>query len=44
MHFDGDLEAHIIQLACSEPPEGFARWTLRMLAERIVKLKYADLS
>jgi transposase len=39
---DGDLEAHIIQLACSEPPEGFARWTLRMLAERIVELKYAD--
>jgi transposase len=38
---DGDLEAHIIQLACSEPPEGFARWTLRMIAERIVELKYA---
>ncbi|MDR2684380.1 MAG: hypothetical protein LBB53_03235, partial [Prevotellaceae bacterium] len=39
---DGDLEAHIIQLACSKPPEGFARWTLRMLADKIVELKYAD--
>jgi transposase len=39
---DGDLEAHIIQLACSKPPEGFARWTLRMLADKIVELQYAD--
>jgi transposase len=39
---DGDLEAHIIQLACSKPPEGFARWTLRMLADKIVELKYTE--
>lgn len=39
---DGDLEAHIIQLACSNLPEGFARWTLRMLADKVVELKYAD--
>ena len=37
---DGDLEAHIIQLACSEPPKGFARWTLRMLADKVVELNY----
>jgi transposase len=39
---DDDLEARIIQLACSEPPEGFAKWTLRMLADKIVELKYAE--
>jgi transposase len=39
---DGELEAHIIQLACSKPPEGYAKWTLRMLADKIVELKYAD--
>jgi hypothetical protein len=39
---DGDLEAHIIQLACSEPPKGFARWTLRMLADKVVELGYVE--
>ena len=39
---DGDLEAKIVQLCCSEPPEGFARWTLRMLADRVVALEYVD--
>ena len=39
---DGDLEAKIVQLCCSEPPEGFARWTLRMLAEKVVELEYVD--
>jgi transposase len=37
---DGDLEAKIVQLCCSEPPKGFARWTLRMLADKIVELEY----
>ena len=39
---DGDLEAHIIALSCSETPEGFARWSLRMLADKVVELKYVD--
>jgi transposase len=39
---DGDGEAHLIALACSESPEGCARWTLRLLAERMVALEYID--
>lgn len=36
--FDGEQEAHLIALTCSQPPEGQARWTLRLLAERMVEL------
>ena len=36
--FDGEKEAHLIALACSEVPEGHARWTLRLLAEKMVEL------
>ena len=39
---DGKQEAHLIALACSEPPTGHERWTLRLLADRMVKLEYAD--
>jgi len=39
---DGDLEAKIVQLCCSEPPQGFARWTMRLLAEKVVELDYID--
>jgi transposase len=39
---DGDLEAKIIQLCCSEPPKGFAGWTLRMPADKVVELGYVD--
>ena len=39
---DGDFEAHLVALCCSEPPEGFARWSLRMLADRVVELNYID--
>lgn len=39
---DGDLEAHLIALSCSEPPEGFARWSLRLLADKVVELNYVD--
>lgn len=39
---DGDLEAHLIALSCSEPPEGFAHWSLRMLADKAVELEYID--
>jgi len=39
---DGDFEAHLVALSCSEPPQGFARWSLRLLADRVVELKYID--
>ena len=38
----GKEEAHLIALACSEPPQGRTRWTLRLLAERMVALEYVD--
>lgn len=39
---DGDFEAHLIALSCSEAPEGYARWSLRLLADKMVELKYVD--
>lgn len=36
--FDGEAEARLIALACSTPPEGRARWTLQLLADRVVEL------
>lgn len=39
---DGHFEAHLIALSCSEPPEGFARWSLRLLADKVVELNYID--
>lgn len=38
----GDVEAHIIALACSDPPEGYSKWTLRLLADKCVELNYAE--
>lgn len=38
----GEVEAHLIATACSEPPEGHARWTLRLLADRLVELELVD--
>ena len=40
---DGEKEAHLIALACSKPPEGRVRWTLRLLADKMVELEYQDL-
>ena len=40
--FDGAQEAQLIALACSAPPEGKSRWTLRLLAEQAVELKIVD--
>ena len=40
--FDGAQEARLIALACSVPPEGKSRWTLRLLAEQAVELKIID--
>jgi len=39
---DGEQEAHLIALACSPCPEGQARWTLRLLAGRMVELEYTE--
>ena len=39
---DGDGEAHLIALACSQAPEGRSRWTLRLLADRMVQLEQVD--
>jgi len=39
---DGDVEAHIIALACMDPPQGYSRWTLRLLADKTVELGIID--
>lgn len=39
---DGQQEARLIATACSKPPQGRARWTLRLLADTMVELKYVD--
>ena len=39
---DGRAEAHLIALACGDPPEGYGRWTLRLLAERLVVLEEVE--
>ena len=39
---DGDFEAHLVALSCSDPPKGFTRWSLRLLADQAVELNYVD--
>jgi transposase len=39
---DGEAEAHLIALACSQPPEGQKRWTLRLLKKAMVKRMYVE--
>jgi transposase len=39
---DGDMEAKLVSLCCSEPPKGFSRWSLRLLADKMVELNYAE--
>jgi transposase len=39
---DGEQEAHLIALSCSPSPDGQARWTLRLLAQRMVELDYCE--
>ena len=39
---DGELEAHLVPMRCGEPPEGFARWSLLLLADRAGELEYVD--
>ena len=40
--FDGEKEARLIALACSAPPEGHARWSIRLLAEKVVELEIVE--
>lgn len=42
LEIDALQKAKITALACSEPPEGHAKWTLRLLADKLVELKYCD--
>ena len=39
---DGEVEAHLISISCGEPPSGFARWSLRLLADKMVELNYIE--
>ena len=39
---DGDTEAKLITLCCSEPPKGYAKWSLRLLADKMIELKYVE--
>ena len=39
---DGDFEAHLVSVACSQAPEGFTRWSLRLLSDKMVELQYVD--
>jgi hypothetical protein len=38
----GDIEAKITAIACSEPPDGRAKWTVRLIADRVVELQILD--
>lgn len=39
---DGDVEAKLVTLCCSEPPKGFSKWSLRLLADKMVELNYVE--
>lgn len=39
---DGRVEANVTMVACSDPPEGYGRWTLHMIADKLVKLEIID--
>lgn len=38
----GEVEAQLVLLACSDPPEGFARWTMQMLADKLIELQLVE--
>jgi putative transposase len=42
VEIDGKQRAQVTALACSEPPEGYARWSLRLLADKVVQLEYCE--
>ena len=39
---DGEVEAHLVALSCSTAPEGFTKWSLRLLADKMIELKYVE--
>lgn len=39
---DGEVEAHLVAMSCGDPPEGYARWSLRLLADQAVELGYVE--
>ncbi len=39
---DGDMEAKLVTLCCSEPPKGYAKWSLRLLADKMIELKFVE--
>lgn len=39
---DGEVEAHLVAMACSKPPEGYSQWSLRLLSDKMVELNYID--
>ena len=39
---DGEFEARLVALSCGDPPEGHAKWSLRLLADKVVELGYID--
>ena len=39
---DGELEAKLVAVCCSKPPKGFGKWSLRLLADKMVELKYVE--
>jgi putative transposase len=42
LKIDSRVEAHVTMLACSDPPEGYGRWTLHMIADKLVQLTVID--
>lgn len=40
--FDGEQHAHLVALACSKPPEGICRWTMKLLADKLIELEIVD--
>jgi len=40
--FNGQVEAHLIALRCSDPPKGYSSWTLRLLASEMIRLEYVE--
>lgn len=39
---DGETEAHLIALSCSSPPKGYGKWSLRLLADKLIEINYVE--
>jgi len=42
IQFDGEFEAHLLALACTESPEGTTRWTIKLLKDKMIELKFVE--